>query len=164
MKWPSMAVPPIPGAWGRSSACACIMASPSGLSRPPNPGAMAWSKGSITTTNRNSSTGCPCRPKQHCGTGALTFEHQHNSRYRYSHLKGKTPLTTLAQSGHKPLRLPSQTSEPSQAIMLFIFNRLIRSDCQLNIFSERFPVSPTLQYEYVVATIDVTEQTLKPIP
>ena len=66
MKWPSMAVPPIPGAWDRSSACACIMASPSGSSRPPNPGAMAWSKGSITTTNRNSSTGCPCRPKQHC--------------------------------------------------------------------------------------------------
>ena len=36
--------PTIPGAWGRSSACACIMASPSGSSRPPNPGAMAWSK------------------------------------------------------------------------------------------------------------------------
>ena len=99
-------------------------------------------------------------------TGALTFEHQHNSRYRYSHLKGKTPLTTLAQSGHKPLRLPPHEPVPETPLAkpksgYYHLIRLIRSDCQLNIFSERFPVSPTLQYEYVVATIDVTEQTLK---
>ena len=99
-------------------------------------------------------------------TGALTFEHQHNSRYRYSHLKGKTPLTTLAQSGHKPLRLPPHEPVPETPLAkpksgYYHLIRLIRSDCQLDLFSERFPVSPTLQYEYVVATIDVTEQTLK---
>ena len=39
--------------------------------------------------------------------------------------------------------------------------RLIRSDCRLHLFGERFAVSPDLQHEYVVATIDVKEQKLK---
>ena len=39
--------------------------------------------------------------------------------------------------------------------------RLIRSNLKLNIFGELFAVSPELQYEYVVATIDVKEQKLK---
>jgi hypothetical protein len=33
--------------------------------------------------------------------------------------------------------------------------------CKLDIFGERFRISPDLQYEYVVATIDVKEQKLK---
>jgi len=39
--------------------------------------------------------------------------------------------------------------------------RFIRSDCQLNIFGELFSAPPETQYEYVVATIDVSEQKLK---
>ncbi len=39
--------------------------------------------------------------------------------------------------------------------------RLIRSDLKLDIFGERFPVSPEAMLEYVVATIDVKEQKLK---
>lgn len=39
--------------------------------------------------------------------------------------------------------------------------RFIRSDLHLNIFGETFPVSPDLEYEYVVATVDVKEQKLK---
>ena len=39
--------------------------------------------------------------------------------------------------------------------------RYIRSDSRLNIFGETFPVSGELQYEYVMATIDVKEQKLK---
>ena len=39
--------------------------------------------------------------------------------------------------------------------------RFIRSDLKLNVFGEIFPVTSELQYEYVVATIDVKEQKLK---
>ena len=39
--------------------------------------------------------------------------------------------------------------------------RLIRSDLRINIFNKLFPVPPELEYEYVVATIDVKEQKLK---
>jgi len=39
--------------------------------------------------------------------------------------------------------------------------RLIRSDLKLNVFEEMFPVPPELQYEYVIATINVKEQKLK---
>jgi hypothetical protein len=39
--------------------------------------------------------------------------------------------------------------------------RLIRSDLELDIFGERFPVPPEMMLQYVVATIDVKEQKLK---
>jgi putative transposase len=39
--------------------------------------------------------------------------------------------------------------------------RLIRRDSKLNIFGEIFRVSPELQLEYVVATINLKEQKLK---
>ena len=38
---------------------------------------------------------------------------------------------------------------------------VIRSPLQIDIFGETFPVPPKLEYEYVVATIDVKEQRLK---
>lgn len=42
--------------------------------------------------------------------------------------------------------------------------RLIRSDLKLNVFGEMFSVPPELQYEYVIATINVKEQKLKLFP
>jgi putative transposase len=39
--------------------------------------------------------------------------------------------------------------------------RFIRSDLKLNVFGEIFNVTSELQYEYIVATIDVKEQKLK---
>jgi putative transposase len=39
--------------------------------------------------------------------------------------------------------------------------RFIRSNMKLNVFGEMFRVPPELEYEYVVATIDVKEQKLK---
>ena len=39
--------------------------------------------------------------------------------------------------------------------------RFIRSNGKLDIFGEKFRLDPALQYEYVVATIDVEEQKLK---
>lgn len=98
--------------------------------------------------------------------GALAFEHKHNSRYRYSKLNGKTPLQVLAQAGKRSLRFPPEESAPQTPLQKprtgrYHLIRFIRSECTLDIFGERFRVSPGLQYEYVVATIDVKEQKLK---
>jgi transposase InsO family protein len=96
---------------------------------------------------------------------SLVFEHRHNSSYRYSKLKGKTPLKALAGM-EKKLVFPSKRDAPKHPLDkpdegCYHFVRFIRSDCRLNIFGEIFPVPPAIQYEYVVATIDVKEQKLK---
>jgi len=96
---------------------------------------------------------------------SLLFEQKHNSRYRYYKLRGKTPLETLAQT-NKKLRFPQQENPPHLPLEkpqtgCYHLVRFIRSDLRLNIFGELFKVPPQLQYEYVVATIDVKEQKLK---
>jgi hypothetical protein len=98
--------------------------------------------------------------------GALAFEHKHNTRYRYSKLNGKTPLQALALSGNTALHFPPNHPTPQPPLKkpesgCYHLIRFIRSRCILDIFGERFHVSPDLQYEYVVATIDVKEQKLK---
>jgi len=96
---------------------------------------------------------------------SLAFERRHNSTYRYSKLKGKTPLKALAGM-EKTLVFPSKSDAPKHPLDkpeegCYHFVRFIRSDCRLNIFGEIFPAPPETQYEYVVATIDVKEQKLK---
>lgn len=108
----------------------------------------------------------PMRTENELRAGALAFEHKHNSRYRYGKLNGKTPLQALAQSHRKPLHFPPCQPAPKTPLQKpesgrYHLIRFIRSDCKLDIFGERFRVSPNLQYEYVVATIDVKEQKLK---
>jgi putative transposase len=98
-------------------------------------------------------------------TGSLAFEQRHNSRYRYSKLKGDTPLKALAAINAK-LRFPAESEPPKHRIMKpeigkYHIVRLIRSDLKLNIFGETFSVPPETMLEYVVATIDVKEQKLK---
>ena len=93
------------------------------------------------------------------------FENRHNSRYRYSKLGGKTPLKTLAASGTR-LIFPKEGTPPAHPLPKpetgrYHLVRLIRSKLRIDIFGETFPVAPELQYEYVVATIDVKEQRLK---
>ncbi len=93
------------------------------------------------------------------------FEYRHNSTYRYSKIKGKTPLKALA-STEKKLIFPSKGDAPRHPLNkpeegCYHLVRFIRSDCRLNIFGEMFPAPPETQYEYVVATIDVKEQSLK---
>lgn len=95
----------------------------------------------------------------------LAFEHRHNSGYRYSKLGGKTPLKALAATQAK-LRFPLAEEPPRHRLKKpetgrYHVVRLIRSDLQLNVFGELFPVPPELQFEYVVATIDVKEQKMK---
>ena len=97
--------------------------------------------------------------------GSLDFEHKHNSRYRYSKLGGQTPLQALASTRRKlrfpdkeqALRHPLKKPEAGRYHLV----RYIRSELQLNIFGELFPMPSDLQYQYVVATVDVKEQTLK---
>ncbi len=96
---------------------------------------------------------------------SLEFEHRHNSTYRYSKLKGKTPLKALAAT-EKKLIFPSKRDAPKHPLDKpeegsYYLVRFIRSECRLNIFDEIFPAPPETQYEYIVATVDVKEQKLK---
>jgi len=97
--------------------------------------------------------------------GSLAFEQRHNSRYRYSKLKGDTPLKALAASNTK-LRFPTEEEPPRHRLKKpeigkYHVVRLIRSDLKLNVFGECFSAPPETMLEYVVATIDVKEQKLK---
>lgn len=96
---------------------------------------------------------------------SLAFEQRHNSTYRYSKIKGKTPLKALA-SMDKKLVFPTRDDVPKHPLDkpvegCYHFVRFIRSDQRLNIFGEMFNVPPETQYEYVVATVDVKDQKLK---
>jgi hypothetical protein len=98
-------------------------------------------------------------------TGSLAFEQRHNNRYRYSKLRGDTPLKALAVS-NAALRFPTKDEAPMHRIKKpeigrYHVVRFIRSDLKLNIFGECFSVPPEVMLEYVVATIDVKEQKLK---
>jgi hypothetical protein len=97
--------------------------------------------------------------------GSLAFEQRHNTRYRYSKLKGDTPLKALAAS-HAKLRFPTEEEPPRHRLKKpeigkYHVVRLIRSDLKLNVFGECFSAPPETMLEYVVATVDVKEQKLK---
>jgi len=103
--------------------------------------------------------------KEELQSGSLAFEQRHNSKYRYSKLKGDTPLKALVAS-HVKLRFPTGDEPPKHRLQKpevgkYHVVRLIRSNLQLNVFGECFPVPPETVLEYVVATIDVKEQKLK---
>jgi putative transposase len=93
------------------------------------------------------------------------FEKEHNRRYRYSKLQGRTPLEVLNMS-NKTLRFPVEDQAPSHPLKKptsgkYNLVRFIRTEGKLDIFGEKFSVPPETIYEYVVATIDVKEQKLK---
>ncbi|MCJ7803363.1 MAG: IS481 family transposase [Desulfobacterales bacterium] len=98
-------------------------------------------------------------------SGSLAYEQKHNSTYRYSKLGGKTPLKALEVANRK-LRFPKKEQSPQHRLKKpetgrYHLVRFIRSNLKLNIFGEMFPMPPELEYQYVVATIDVKEQNLK---
>jgi putative transposase len=73
---------------------------------------------------------------------SLAFEHRHNSTYRYSKIKGKTPLKALATLEPK-LAYPSQSDAPKHPLEKpmegrYHLVRFIRSDCRLNIFGAMY--------------------------
>ncbi len=97
--------------------------------------------------------------------GSQAFELRHNSKYRYSKLKGNTPIKALADSKAR-LQFPPEGKYPKHRLEKpevgrYHIVRLIRSDLRLNIFGESFPVPPETMLEYVVATIDVKEQKIQ---
>ena len=98
-------------------------------------------------------------------SGSLAFEQRHNSKYRYSKLKGHTPLKALSIAKVR-LKFPAKDESPKHRLKKpetgkYHVVRLIRSDLKLDVFGERFSVPPETMFEYVVATIDVKEQKLK---
>ena len=98
-------------------------------------------------------------------SGSLSFEQRHNNKYRYSKIKGDTPLKALAASNAK-LRFPTEEEPPKYRLKKpeigkYHIVRLIRSDLKFNVFGECFSVPQEAVLEYVVATIDVKEQKMK---
>jgi hypothetical protein len=107
----------------------------------------------------------PIRSNDELVRQSLSFESLHNSRYRYSVLKGRTPIQMLNQTKGK-LRFPCTIESPGHPLSKpkdesYNIVRFIRSDCLLHIFGEKFPLPLEAQYEYVVASVFVKEQKLK---
>jgi len=96
---------------------------------------------------------------------SLLFEQHHNSRYRYTKLKGRTPQAAFEQSS-EVIRFPDRTDAPRCPLPKphsgsYHLVRFIRSDGVLDVFGERFQLPPETAYEYVVATIDVASQIMR---
>jgi len=94
----------------------------------------------------------------------LEFEQTHNSRYRYSKLKGKTPLQSLSayqtELTFPRSERPPQYPLPKPETGRYHFIRFIRSDARLDIFGDIFHMPSEAIYEYVRATVDVANQKL----
>jgi len=93
---------------------------------------------------------------------SLIFEQKHNTSYRYTKLKGQTPLRALDQSRHD-IRFPESIQAPKYPLPKpttgkYHLVRFIRSNLVLDIFGERFKMPSEAAYEYAVATIDVETQ------
>ncbi len=98
------------------------------------------------------------------GPASRAFEAKHNSRYRYTKLRGQTPLAAL-QREERPLRYPPQEGPPRVPLPKpeagrYHLVRFIRSTLRLEVFGEHFPLPPEVEYEYVIATVDVASQRL----
>jgi len=92
------------------------------------------------------------------------FEAFHNNNHCYSALKGMTP-----QAFEENLKFKPNLLDPEFTVKNIEYHkggkihivRFIRSDKILNIFGEKFHVSPVCQYEYVKVTIHLKEELLK---
>ena len=92
------------------------------------------------------------------------FQRFHNGHHRYSCLKGKTPLESIADLNDVPVMLPAAAKLPRIEDLPdghIVLIRFIRSDCLLDIFTEKFIVPRELVYCYVKAVIDTSLQTLE---
>lgn len=97
-----------------------------------------------------------------------TFMDFHNSHHRYSSQSHKTP-NEVQQSSLKPLlyqgaiHLPSLKAGSSMIPLTggrVYYIRFIRSDHKLYLPNETFTLAPALKYSYVVAEINIDNQTL----
>jgi putative transposase len=106
----------------------------------------------------------PMQGEEELRQQSLIFEQKHNTRYRYSKLRGRTPQRALDQS-RNTIRFPEATEAPRYPLPKpttgrYHLVRFIRSDLVLDIFGERFKMPSEATYEYAVATIDVGKQRL----
>ena len=93
---------------------------------------------------------------------SLIFETKHNTRYRYTKLRGRTPQMAF---GNTRIRLPGSPEPPKHWLPKpekgrFHLVRFIRGNALLDVFGEKFKMPPEVVYEYVTATIDVARQKL----
>lgn len=95
---------------------------------------------------------------------AKDFEQRHNKRYRYSYLKGKSPMQALKNSNCKinklpeDFKVPNLKERPKEGLIHVI--RFIRSDRVLPIFGEKFTAPKEAVYQYIKAIIDVKKSKL----
>ncbi|MEJ2355187.1 MAG: hypothetical protein P8Y62_04705 [candidate division WOR-3 bacterium] len=95
---------------------------------------------------------------------ANSFERRHNEKYRYSYLRGKTPLQSIKGSEDKikklsnKFQMPNLKERPNEGFIHVI--RFIRSDKILQIFGEKFTVPEETVHSYIKATIDVQREKL----
>ncbi len=92
------------------------------------------------------------------------FQRFHNLHHRYSCLKGKTPKEARQAHDFKPRTLGANTKMPDLSYIpegSVSLIRFIRSDHQLDIFGELFPVSKDLVYSYLRAIIVTQDHVLK---
>ena len=102
---------------------------------------------------------------EHLRIETLKFEDKHNRTWRYSKLHGQTPMRAL-QNAQCVLRHPPKDDPPRHPLKKpeqgqYHLVRLVRSNLKLDVFGEMFALPAELQYQYVVATVDVKEQKLK---
>jgi hypothetical protein len=93
---------------------------------------------------------------------SLIFETKHNTRYRYTKLRGRTPQMAF---GNTRIRLPGSPEPPKHPLPKpekgrYHLVRFIRGNALLDVFGEKFKMPPEVVYEYVTATIDVARQKL----
>ena len=94
---------------------------------------------------------------------SFDFENRHNSKWRYSALKGKTPLSVLVDNSAK-LKFPVGNAQPKIAKPRqgkYHVIRFIRSGLTLDVFGEKFAMPGEVKYEYVKATVDVEKESLQ---
>jgi hypothetical protein len=101
----------------------------------------------------------------HLVTAALDFDGKRNSRWRYGKNRGLTPNVALTQA-NVTLTFPEELDPPALPMAKPITGRyhlvrLIRSDRVLDLFGEKFVLAPIATHEYVTATVNVAEQTLR---
>ena len=132
------------------------------------PVAEPWRNGVIEKFNDHFQAGflqrVAIRTERELHRQSLAFEHKHNTRYRYSKLKGQTPQTALQRSHYK-IRFPSSLVAPRHPLPKpnrgrYHLVRFIRGDDTLDVFGEKYTLPSEAAYEYVVATVDIALQKL----
>lgn len=132
------------------------------------PMAEPWRNGIIEKFNDHYQSGflhrVVVRGEKDLSRQSLVFEQKHNTRYRYSKLKGQTPQNVL-QKLNATLRFPKSLEAPPHPLPKpkkgrYHLVRFIRSDRLLDVFGQKYILPPEATYEYVVATVNVATEKL----